>query len=83
MSSNLILAAVGGISGALVGALIAYNVGWYVGDRAGYNKAMDENRQAFFDQIKERQETDAAVTNMSDRELCELIGGVFTNGACS
>lgn len=73
-------------AGALLGACLAWAVAYPLaysrGDDAGYERAQAENRQADFDQAKERMENDAAVDDMSDADLCALLGGVYRDGAC-
>lgn len=50
---------------------------------AGYEAAQSENRQADFEQAKERMQTDEAVEQMSDSDLCLLMGGVMQpDGTC-
>jgi len=68
---------------AVVAGGIMYGVGHWRGDGAGYERAQAENRQADFDQLKERMETDDEIAHMSDADLCALLGGEWlSDGTC-
>jgi hypothetical protein len=41
-----------------------------------------ETKQATFDQLKERNDTDAKVQKMSDPDLCRAIGGELRGDRC-
>lgn len=68
--------------GVIAGLGFGFLTGNIVGDRHGYERAKVENRQAAFEQMKERAETDARVDDLSDADLCGLIGGVWRDGRC-
>lgn len=70
-------------AGALVGGVLAYQVGHWRGDDAGYDRAVAQNREATLDQIMERIETDESVADMDRAGLCGLLGGVWIDGHCT
>ena len=69
---------------AIVLGVIALTSGIYFkgrSDEAG--NAQQEFRDAIFDQLKERNVTDEALSNMSDLDLCRAIGGQLRpDGRC-
>jgi hypothetical protein len=73
-----------GVASVVAGGIM-YGIGHWRGDNAGYERAQAENRQADFDQLKERMETDDEIADMPDADLCSLLGGewVQPNGPCN
>lgn len=68
---------------ALVAAVpLAYGLGHWRGDNAGYERARAESLRATFDQLKERGRTDAEIRDMGDAGLCRLLGGSLRDGTC-
>lgn len=67
------------IAAAVIVALI-----WIV--QAAYSRgaadAKTEAREAVFNQLKERNATDAEIQDMPDVELCRAIGGELRNDRC-
>lgn len=57
-------------AGALVGALLAYQVGHWRGDRAGYQRFQAEVAVANTKAEMERKGDDAKLRGMSDYDLC-------------
>lgn len=81
--SGTITALLGAVSGAIVAGLIMFGVGNYTGYNKGYAAAQAENRQADFEQAKERRENDTKVDKLPDADLCRLLGGSLQpDGSC-
>lgn len=70
-----------------LGAVIAISCAFFtllyiVADRASMKHKI-KNFEATERQFNERNETNEAVRNADDARKCELIGGVFADGACN
>ena len=65
-------------SGAVVGALIGYQVGHWQGDRAGYQKRIAEAAVEAVKAEAERRGDDAKLQSMSDYDLC--VTGLRASG---
>lgn len=82
------LSTVSVVAGAFLGAVVAGTVGLWVGHHTGYSSGYAasqlENKQADFDQAKERQGNDSTVEKMSDADLCRILGGELQpDGSCN
>lgn len=68
---------------AAVVGITALGTSIYVkGHSDGTAAGEDAQRQAIFDQLKQRNITDEKVQQMADPELCRAIGGVLTDNEC-
>jgi hypothetical protein len=65
-------------AGAVVGALVAYNLGWYQGESYGYDRRIAEVAVADGKAEVERRGDDARIQGMDDYDLCVL--GLRSNG---
>lgn len=65
-------------AGAVVGALVAYNLGWYQGESHGYDRRIAEVAVADGKAEVERRGDDARIQGMDDYDLCVL--GLRSNG---
>ena len=72
----------GKIAMAALALVLAYGAGYYGGASGAKAKARAEALQATLDQLKERNATDEQIRDMDDAALCQLLGGVFTDGEC-
>lgn len=60
-------------AGAIIGATVAYGIGYMAGDSSGYARRVAEVAIADGKATAERKGDDAALANMSDYDLC-LVG---------
>ena len=71
------------ISLALVGGILLGVGAMYMKGRSdGSASAEHEAKTAVVNQIKERNDTDAKVKNMSRPDVCRAIGGVWRDDGC-
>ena len=73
----------GAVFGAFLSWAVTFPIAYHRGKAEGYEYAQSENRQATFEQAKERKDNDAKVDDMPDADLCKLLGGKLLNdGRC-
>lgn len=75
----------GAALGAIVAWGIAYNVGWYRGDHAGYERAQDEARARAMELIEQRSKDNAEITDLDAAAMCRELGGIWLSdeGRCN
>ena len=67
---------------ALVVGFPTYQVGKWSGVRQERAQAELRNKQATFEQLKQRSEINETISNLDDADLCSAIGGKLRNGVC-
>lgn len=66
----------------LVSVPASYYAGKWSGVRQERAAAELRNKQATFEQLKQRSEIDEKISNLDDADLCAAIGGELRDGSC-